>query len=103
MLDPDDFDVVVLVDAPPAMRRDRLVARRGLSAADAERLIAAQLPSADKRSRSDVVLDNDTTIEALHAAATEPKEVAWFEGTHTELPGVALKSMWTFLAANVGL
>lgn len=41
--------------------------------------------------------------EALHAAANEPKQVAWFEGTHTELPGVALKSMWTFLAASLGL
>ena len=41
--------------------------------------------------------------EALHAAANEPKEIAWFEGTHTELPGAALKAMWTFLAASVGL
>jgi dienelactone hydrolase len=41
--------------------------------------------------------------EALHAAANEPKEIAWFEGTHTEVPGVALKAMWTFLARSVGL
>jgi dienelactone hydrolase len=44
-----------------------------------------------------------SAAEALHAAANEPKEVAWFEGTHTELPGVALKAMWTFLAKSVGL
>lgn len=51
---------------------------------------------------------NDATIpreaaEALHGAAREPKEVAWFDGTHTELPGAALKAMWTFLARNLGL
>jgi dienelactone hydrolase len=44
-----------------------------------------------------------SAAEALHAAAKDPKEVAWFEGTHTEIPGVALKSMWTFLAASIGI
>jgi dienelactone hydrolase len=41
--------------------------------------------------------------EALHAAAAEPKEIAWFDGTHTTLPGVALKTMWSFLARQLGL
>ena len=39
--------------------------------------------------------------EALFEAAGEPKEILWFDGTHTELPGAALKAMWTFLAEFV--
>lgn len=35
--------------------------------------------------------------EALHAAAAEPKRVEWFDATHAQLPGVALKCMWLFL------
>lgn len=50
---------------------------------------------------------DDATIpraaaEALHAAAGEPKQVRWFEGTHTELPGLALKAIWEFLDAQLG-
>ncbi len=34
---------------------------------------------------------------ALHAAAGEPKQVEWYDCTHGELPGAALKRMWQFL------
>lgn len=63
--DPSDFDVVILVDANPELRRQRLVALRGLSEDDATRLIASQLPTVRKREVSDYVIDNDGTIEAL--------------------------------------
>ncbi len=39
--------------------------------------------------------------EALHAAAREPKEVAWYEGGHRELPGIALKRIWLFLSEHL--
>jgi dephospho-CoA kinase len=65
VLDPDDFDVIVLVDAPAAERRRRLVADRGLDPSDADRLIAAQLPAADKRDRSDHVIENDRSLADL--------------------------------------
>jgi dienelactone hydrolase len=39
--------------------------------------------------------------EALHAAAAEPKQVLWFECGHADLPGRALKAMWTFLAPHL--
>ncbi len=42
-LDPAQFDVVVLVDAPASLRRTRLRAMRGLSNEDADRMIAAQM------------------------------------------------------------
>ena len=41
--------------------------------------------------------------EALYEAAEEPKQILWFEGSHTELPGAALKAMWTFLASHLGV
>ena len=41
--------------------------------------------------------------EALFAAAGEPKQLLWFEGTHDALPGIALKAMWQFLRAPLGL
>jgi hypothetical protein len=41
--------------------------------------------------------------EALFAAAGEPKQLLWFEGGHDALPGAALKAMWQFLRAPLGL
>jgi uncharacterized protein len=39
--------------------------------------------------------------EALHQAAAEPKEVLWFDATHRDLPGAALKAIWSFLRARL--
>jgi dephospho-CoA kinase len=69
--DPGEFDLVVLVDAPESVRRSRLLASRSLKEAQISRLMAAQLPSATKRSRSDYIIDNDGSVEALeHSAAS---------------------------------
>jgi dephospho-CoA kinase len=62
----DDFDRVILVDAPVEVRRRRL-RERGLSDDEAERMMAAQLPSDAKRAAADFVIDNDGTLEALAA------------------------------------
>jgi dephospho-CoA kinase len=66
---PADFDVIVLVDAPEPVRRDRLVAHRRMTEAEADRMIAAQLASATKRGRSDYVIDNDGDLPALERSA----------------------------------
>jgi dephospho-CoA kinase len=69
-VDPSEFDAVVLVDAPEAVRRARLVARRTLQPNEADQLMSSQLPSGPKRSRSDYVIDNDGDLVALvHAAS----------------------------------
>lgn len=68
-LDPAQFDCVILVDAPVAVRRTRLRALRGLSNEDADRMIAAQMPAERKRARSEFVIDNDDTLLALEAKA----------------------------------
>ena len=67
--DPAAFDAVVLVDAPEPLRRERLVRRRGLTADEADRLMAAQLPSGPKRTRSDYVIDNVGDLAELERRA----------------------------------
>ena len=69
--DPSAFDVIVLVDAPETVRRSRLLAQRGLSAQDADRMLAAQAPTGPKRERSTYVIDNDADRTALEARARE--------------------------------
>ena len=69
--DPDSFDVVVLVDAPEELRRQRLFERSGLPRHESDRLMAAQLPAAVKRPRADYVIDNDADIGALEARTAE--------------------------------
>jgi len=71
VMNPAAFDAVVLVDAPEAVRLERLVARRGLDPAAAAALIGAQLPSGPKRARSDFVIDNDGDLAALERAAAD--------------------------------
>lgn len=63
--DPRHYDAVILVDAPRAERRRRLVEDRGLAPDEADRLIDLQLPAASKRARADHVIDNDGTLEQL--------------------------------------
>jgi dephospho-CoA kinase len=53
------FDGVILVDAPEAERAARLVRDRGLSASEAEAMIAAQWPSARKRAGARWIIEND--------------------------------------------
>jgi dephospho-CoA kinase len=67
--DPAEFDVVVLVDAPEPIRRARLVASRNMSAEDIDDLMAAQLPSSEKRRRSDYVIENGGDHQALERSA----------------------------------
>jgi dephospho-CoA kinase len=67
--EPAAFDAVVLVDAPESVRRARLIASRGLSAREADRMIAAQQSPAAKRSRSDYVIDNDGDVASLERKA----------------------------------
>ena len=73
--DPAAFDLVILVDAPEALRRERLISLRGLSADEAERMLGSQIPSDVKRSRADIIIDNAGNLEELEAAA----RTAWTE------------------------
>jgi dephospho-CoA kinase len=67
----DEFDVVVLVDAPESVREERLVRDRGLSKEDAQRMIGAQMPSAAKRARAHYIIDNSGTPAELRRRAID--------------------------------
>src|SRR5436309_8198117 len=69
VLDPAQFDAVVLIDAPVALRRTRLRTLRGLSNEDADRMIAAQMSAERKRARSRHVIENAGTLAQLEARA----------------------------------
>jgi dephospho-CoA kinase len=58
------YDLVVVVEAPPDARLDRLT-RRGMDPEDARRRMAAQASDADRRAVADVVLDNSGSEEDL--------------------------------------
>jgi len=61
----DDFDFIVLVDAPREMRLDRIVRDRGIEEAEAMDMIAAQMPAELKRARADWVIENSGTKKDL--------------------------------------
>ncbi|HTF11790.1 MAG TPA: dephospho-CoA kinase [Asanoa sp.] len=63
------YHLVVVVDAAPAVRIERLVRDRGMTADDASARIAAQIDDATRRAAADVVLDNSGAPSALDAAA----------------------------------
>jgi dephospho-CoA kinase len=67
----DEFDVVVLVDAPEETRLMRLVGDRGLEPDEARRMMAAQMPAELKRARADVVIENTRSLGDLQRRARE--------------------------------
>src|SRR5688572_30035847 len=67
--EPSEFDVIVLVDAPEDIRLARLMEHRELDRDEARRMIEAQMPSREKRARSDYVIQNDGDWAALELAA----------------------------------
>ena len=69
VLDPAQFDAVVLVDASVALRRTRLRATRGLSNEEADRMIAAQMPAERKRAQSHYTIENERSLKTLERKA----------------------------------
>ena len=61
----DDFDRIVLVDAPRPVRLERLVRERGLRETEAMDMIVAQMPAELKRARADLVIDNEGSLTQL--------------------------------------
>ena len=61
----EEFDAIVLVDAPRPLRLERMVASRGLEATDAMNMIASQMPAELKRARADYVIENNGSLQDL--------------------------------------
>jgi len=73
----DRCDAVWVVTCDPERQRERLIARNGFSAEEADRRIAAQPPIAQKIARADVVIENNGTLDELR----ERVDTAWIEST----------------------
>lgn len=69
----EEFDRIVLVDAPREIRLERLVRERKLEHADAMNMITAQMPSELKRARANYVIENTSTLQVL----SERVEAMW--------------------------
>ena len=65
------FDAVVVVDAPAAVRIDRLVEHRGMPRDDARRRVAAQASDADRLALADHVVDATGTLPQTLRSADE--------------------------------
>lgn len=61
----EEFDRLVVVDAPRSVRLERLMRDRGLSRDEAVRMIDAQMPAESKRARADFVIDNTGDLSVL--------------------------------------
>jgi dephospho-CoA kinase len=74
-LEPAAFDAVVLVDAPESLRMTRIVEGRGLSAAEARQIMAAQWPAERKRAwrdsagRGPLIIENSSDLATLERRA----------------------------------
>lgn len=65
----DDFDLIVVVDAPRGIRARRLETYRGLSAQEIQGVMASQMDASAKRRRADVVIENDGAIDDVESEA----------------------------------
>ncbi len=65
----DDYDMIVVVDAPRDVREARALASRGWTAEEFAAIDAAQLAASEKRRRADRVLDNRGDPAELDIAA----------------------------------
>ena len=60
-------DRVVVVSAPAAVQRERVLARAGMTEAKFADILALQTPDAEKRARADDIVDTGVSIEETEA------------------------------------
>ena len=59
-----EMDAVACVNIPPDLQRSRVLARGTMNAEDLDRILARQMPNAEKCARSDFVIETDTIEHA---------------------------------------
>jgi dephospho-CoA kinase len=65
------MDAVVVVSAPEAMQRERVLARRGMSPERLDAILAQQMADAEKRARAHFVVDTGRGLEAAREQVVE--------------------------------
>ncbi len=61
------FDKVITVSAPVDVQRARVLARPGMTRARFDQILRRQMPDADKRERSDFVIDTSGSLDQTRA------------------------------------
>lgn len=61
------LDGIVVVTAPEAVQRDRVLARPGMSETHFQRILARQTPDSEKRDRADYLVHTDRGLEPARA------------------------------------
>lgn len=64
----DHVDTIVTVSAPAEIQRARVMARPGMNEAKFKRILALQMPDAEKRAGSDYVIDTGGSLAETNAA-----------------------------------
>jgi dephospho-CoA kinase len=82
------FDVLVVVDAPPELRVERLVSERGLSTEEAWARLAAQADDEARLEAADVVLDGSGRVAELEVQVDALWE-RWMAARHPATPRAA--------------
>jgi len=67
----EQFDRIVLVDAPRPIRLERLMRERALSETESMDMITAQMPAELKRARADYIIENVGTVRDLEERVSD--------------------------------
>lgn len=67
----DKVDKVAVVSAPAEIQRERVLARAGMTEAKFAKILALQMPDADKRARADFVIPTGGDIATTRAAVAD--------------------------------
>jgi dephospho-CoA kinase len=86
----EEFDAIVLVDAPRPLRLERLVRTRGLDETDAMNMIVSQMPAELKRARADYVIENNGSLEDLERDVDELWSSLHLDAQESEPPAIEL-------------
>ena len=73
-----EMDAVLLVTAPPAVQRARVLARPGMTEAQFDAILARQMPDREKRARADHIIE---TLTEDSARACVRARIGYIRGT----------------------